>query len=77
MITTDTEPMAYLGRKPCGCAVFCTVDRPERAKDTAREVAKEMRAGLTIERVTVEVARQAFSRCTHKKAKAQQPEMAL
>ncbi len=39
----------------CGCGklVFASVDKPEMAKDNAKEVAKLIRDGLTIEKMTV------------------------
>lgn len=52
------EDMCYAARfpgKPGYGAV--TVDMPERRNETARDVAKWMRQGATIDRVTVEQAR--------------------
>jgi hypothetical protein len=59
--------MAYAARKSCGCLVACTVDLPKYAKDTAKDVAKWIRDGLTVERLDVEVVRQQFKSCPHKK----------
>ncbi len=67
---TVTEPMAYMGRKPCDCVVALTVDLPELKKDVAKEIGKWIRDGLTVERVSLEVARESFVICPHKKAKA-------
>lgn len=62
----DKDVMAYQGRKGCGCVVAVTVDLPEYKKDTAKELAKWIRQGLSVERVTCEVARQSFTICPHK-----------
>lgn len=51
------QVFAYVGIKPCGHAVAAAVDRPEHKKENAREVAKWMRSGLTVERWTVERVR--------------------
>jgi hypothetical protein len=56
-----TEAWSYIGRttKPLknwpeiGSVVCAAVDRPEYAKDTAKQIAKWIRAGLAIERVPV------------------------
>lgn len=60
-----TEAWTYIGRLnvaskryPAGTVVAAIVDDPARAKDTAKEVAKLMREGCTIERVPVEWVRQ-------------------
>lgn len=53
-IARTAEPTKY---HAAGVVVCVTVDRPELAKDNAREIAKWMRDGLTIERVPVEWAR--------------------
>ena len=60
------ELMSYIGRKPCGCVVFATIDRPEYKKDIAREIGKCLRQGLTIERMPVEQARPLITKCHHK-----------
>ncbi len=57
------EPLAYIGRKSCGCIVLAIVDVPEHKKDTAKELAKAIRDGLTIERVTVEFVRKNMFWC--------------
>ena len=57
--------MAYVGLKPCGCIGAAFVDRPEYAKDIAREVASWIRNGLTVERMTTEEVRAADWKCTH------------
>ena len=49
----NEEVPAYIGRCKCGAIRFTTVDKPEYAKDNAKEIAKCIRAGLIIERVTV------------------------
>lgn len=37
----------------CGKIIACVVKLPERAKDNAREVSKWVRAGLTVNTITV------------------------
>lgn len=45
----------YIGTWPaCGCVRFVTVDAPEHAKDNAKEIAKLVRAGYAVNRVTIE-----------------------
>jgi hypothetical protein len=53
---SDTD-MAYLARCPQGHFVGVTVDRPEHAKDVAREVALWLREGNRVDRMTVGEAR--------------------
>lgn len=48
---------AYVVRRPCGHPLALAVDVPDDTKGTARFVAKEIRAGNTVERVTIEEAR--------------------
>lgn len=49
-----TDPMCYVGRRPCGCVAYAAVDRPaaERRNDIARDVAEMIREGWTVERQT-------------------------
>ena len=56
------ETMAYAARFPGkpGFGAVC-VDRPEFAKDTAKDIAGWIRKGATIERVSVESARAGMS----------------
>ena len=63
---TNAEPMAYIGRKTCGCLVFATVDDPKHRKEVAKDVAEAIAAGLAIDRVTCDYVRKNFSRCEHK-----------
>ena len=57
---------SYIGRKHCGCLVAAMVDDPEHKKDIAKEIAKWIRDGLIIERVTTEYVRENFKYCSHK-----------
>jgi NADPH:quinone reductase-like Zn-dependent oxidoreductase len=57
--------LVYVGIKNCGCMVAAMVDNPEHKKDTAKEIAKWIREGLTIERVTAEYVRENFKKCNH------------
>jgi hypothetical protein len=69
-VTTANEPClthAYVARKPCcKSVVFIGVD--DASADLGREIAKLIRDGRTIERVTIEEARKLGSellyRCT-------------
>ncbi len=62
------EYPAYIGRKTCGCVVFAMVDDPEHKKETAKEIAKCIRQGLTIERMTVKEVRELeMFGCKHEK----------
>lgn len=63
----SAETMCYVGIKACGCAVAACVDLPDMKKDTAKCIAKWTRDGLTIERKTVQWARENLFECTHKK----------
>ena len=63
---------SYVGIKPCGCAVAAVVDRPEWAKDTAKDVARWVRDGLRVERWSVERVRAELRECVHKTRPAEQ-----
>lgn len=66
-----SERMYYIGRKECGCVVSSIMDDHSNLKMTANEVARMIRAGLTIERVTAEVVREQFGDCPHHKVEEQ------
>ena len=54
----DTTTMCYAARYPGKPGYgFITVDKPEYAKETAKDVAKMIKQGAVIERVTVEQAK--------------------
>ena len=62
---SEDQKWAYIGRlqaatklHAAGTVVAATVDEPRMAKDNAKEVAKWIRGGCTIERVPVEWVRQ-------------------
>lgn len=67
---SDTEIPCYIAKCQCGCGalVFASVDEPgqsaERRKDTAKEVAKLVRKGFVIERMSVGEVRKASFMCT-------------
>ena len=52
-----SEDMAYIARCKCGGVVMATVDNPDHQKENAKEIARCVRDGLTIERVSVEYVR--------------------
>lgn len=49
--------MTYVGRNSCGCIGLLVVDSADHARDTARELARAVRQGMTIERVETEWVR--------------------
>lgn len=53
-----TDKMSYIARKPCGCIVMATIDNLEHRRDVAKEVAKAIRQGYIIERVTADYVRE-------------------
>lgn len=55
------DKMAYIARCRCGCGsvVFATMDEPEFAKHTAKSIAKMIRDGYSIERVSLNSFRMA------------------
>ena len=59
---------SYIGRKKCGCIVAAVVDDEDSKKATAKVVAKWIREGLAIERVSVEYVRKNFKHCPHEAA---------
>ena len=64
--TTTNEkptPMAYIGRKDCGCVVAACIDDKEHPKYTAEDLKEFAIAGYAIERVTCEQARQMLTGC--------------
>lgn len=50
--------MSYIAKKFCGCIVMAVVDNPAHLRDTAKEVAKAIRQGYIIERVTCDYVRE-------------------
>ena len=48
---------AYISRKPCGCIAMACVNNPEHKRETAKEVARAIRLGEAIDRVTSEYVR--------------------
>lgn len=58
------EHMAYAGHcAVCGAMCAATVDAPDRKRDNAKLIAKWVRDGLRVERVTVEHVRQSLKLC--------------
>jgi hypothetical protein len=58
---------SYIGREPCGCVTCATVDDEDHKKDIAKDIARWVRWGLTIERVPHEYVRQHLASCKCKK----------
>lgn len=42
---------SYIGREKCGCCTFIIADIPGDEKSTAKEIAKVIKSGRTIERI--------------------------
>ena len=61
---------SYIARKPCGCITMACVDNPEHKRETAKEVAKAIRLGETIDRVTSEYIRTTDWLCPYHRRKA-------
>lgn len=53
---SDEITFSYVGRENCGCITFAMIDDPAYAKETAREVAKVIRSGRLITRMTTKEA---------------------
>jgi hypothetical protein len=64
----EARVMAYIGRAACGCITLLIADDPQYRNDTASEVAKFIAAGGSIERTTIEAARQSDFGCKCGKA---------
>jgi hypothetical protein len=61
---------AYIGRKPCGCAVAAVVAEPPRIAEWTPDVREFIRTGLTVEPSTVGFVRHGgLVRCPHGKPK--------
>ena len=58
-----SDIMCYIGIKKCGCVVAACVDNPEHKKDIAKNISDWVKDGLTIERISVEDARNRLSCC--------------
>ena len=74
--TERDQAICYIARDTCGCVVACAVDEPQYAKDNAKEIAKWIKKGLTVERMSVIEVRKVFG-CEHrqKKAKGKQAQL--
>jgi hypothetical protein len=62
-VAAPKEPMAYIGRKDCGCVVAACIDDKEHPEYTAEDLKEFAIAGYAIERVTCEQARQMLTGC--------------
>lgn len=63
------EHMAYVAKAHCGCLKMAVVDDPKHAADTAKEVAKAIKRGYSVSRVTCEEVRNMDWYCKEHKAK--------
>ena len=65
MKTIDENNPAYIARCKCGCGgiIMATIDNPEHKKDVAKEVAKCIRDGYSVEQVTIGYVRQSKLGC--------------
>lgn len=76
---SDEKPThAYQIRERCGCVQTVTVDNPNHSREVARELAKGIRRGATVERVLLADAQMDWE-CPHKapKSKPDQSVLAL
>lgn len=62
MIPKDTG-YAYVGKRPCGCIRMAAVEAFGEKEAVSAFVAKIIKSGLTLERVTVEAVRTGFTSC--------------
>lgn len=61
---------AYVAIEKCGCVSAITADTPDMRKDNAKEIARWIREGRTVERLSADEARERFCRpCTCGKGK--------
>lgn len=65
MTAQESDHMAYVAVKPCGCLVEARVDVPARRKEIARALRSWILEGLTVERISVEAVRQRWGPCPH------------
>jgi len=61
--------MSYVARKPCGCVSMAIVDNPDHKGEVAREVAKAVRLGETVDRLPVEDVRTMPWKCSQHSSK--------
>ena len=61
--------MSYVARKPCGCVSMAIVDNPDHKREVAREVAKAVRLGETVDRLPVEDVRTMPWKCSQHSSK--------
>lgn len=54
---------SYISIQPCGCLGIAVVDNPEHKRDVAKEVAKAIRLGERVKRVTSDSVRKMDWRC--------------
>jgi len=64
----ENDSYSYIGRKTCGCIVTAFVDNPEHKKDLGNEIARWIKEGLKVERVTCQYVRDNMKKCKHKGA---------
>ena len=62
-VETKEQVYCYIGRKACGCYVAAAVDRPEYAKETAKNLADWVKVGMTVERHPIAFVRENVMGC--------------
>ncbi|KKM13659.1 hypothetical protein LCGC14_1713970 [marine sediment metagenome] len=67
------ESFSYVALKDCGCLAMAMVDRPERKKDVAKEVAKGIRQGYAFHRLTTQQVRDMEWTCPEHKVVPGEP----
>ena len=53
----SAKALCYIGKAPCGCYLYAAVNDGEDKKGLARDIARMVRAGWTIETKTVQWVR--------------------
>ncbi len=61
--------MAYIAKEKCGCVTGAVVDNITRPKEVAKDVAKFIVDGRTIERVDGEIVKELLAQCPLDKPK--------
>jgi len=51
------DSQTYIGLKDCGCLVMASVDSPDHKRETAKEIAKAIREGLNVQKLSTAFVR--------------------
>ena len=69
-MATDTGSMSYVATKACGCVSLAAVDVPKVMKEAAKDIARCIRLGDTVNRMTSEQVRRTPWKCAEHQAQA-------